>query len=296
MCDFSRYGGPSKEWLVVQADMPPQVPGQSLETRKSVTNAGREDIAMEGMRDLRDDIHMQDFTISSRDDYQLELRCYKPKDLSGESGLFVHLHGGGFLFGTLASEDAICSRLALSADVRVLNVNYRHTPEHKYPTAWNDAEDAIRWVHKHHKELSIDPDRIILGGISAGAWITASLVLAQHLGTHLTEVPRIAGQVLMIPCLVHGDCYDGHLARMASAKLSSREENRDAPILSTGVADTFVRLLDVPNPKSNDTFLNPGNVSVEQIQGLPPTVLGIAGLDPLRDEGLLFGELCVQAA
>ena len=91
--------------------------------------------------------------------------------------IYMHFHGGGFLFGTLSSEDAICSRLAVNTHVVVINVNYRHTPEYTYPAAWNDAEDAFVWVCENIARLNGDPDKIVVGGISAGAWLAASLTV-----------------------------------------------------------------------------------------------------------------------
>ena len=128
----------------------------------------------------------------------------------------MHLHGGGYLFGTLSSEDAICAgpaiRTAAQMPTVVLNLNYRHTLEYVYPTAWLDVQDALAWIHAVAlPEYGIDPARVVVGGISTGANLAAALVLEQHLGRlpqqqqqQQQQLPVISGQVLMSPSLVRG--------------------------------------------------------------------------------------------
>lgn len=296
MCDFSRYGIPSEEWLALEPKLPAPPQGLSIVERKALINAGREEAATEAMKTLSKWVDTADHTITARDGAKIEARSYRPSGHDSESlPVYIHLHGGGFLFGTLSSEDAISARIAINARVCVLNVNYRHTPEHKYPTAWNDAEDAFAWLHDNISLLGGNPSRVLVGGISAGAFLTASLALRKHLGLTLQPYPPIAGLVLMIPCLVHMDCYQQQLAQIQDPSVSSFETCRDAPILSRATCRMFMDLLAVEKPDPNDVQMNPGNASVDQLKGLPPTVFGIAGFDPLRDEGLLFAKKLAEA-
>lgn len=299
MCDFSRYGGPSNEWLAVEATLPvpPSVSGDdSILERRDATNERREAEASEAMKTLASKVELHDYSIPTRDGDAIEARSYRSVTHREEaSPVYMHLHGGGFLFGTLSSEDATCARIASNTGVVVLNVNYRHTPEFTYPTAWNDAEDAFVWLHAHIDELRGDSQRIVVGGISAGAQLSASLVLRKSLGLAANNLPGIAGQVLMIPCLVHMDLYERHLARMKDASISSYLENENAPILPKSTIRMFLDLLKVQHLDIDDLMLNPGNASVDQVRGLPPTTFAIAGLDPLRDEGLLYAETLIKA-
>jgi acetyl esterase/lipase len=242
---------------------------------------------------------MQDYSVPARNGFPLEARSYRPVGLPSSQRLpvYLHLHGGGFAFGTLASEDAICSRIVATlakenTPVVVVNVNYRHTPEYKYPVPWNDAADAFHWVHDHLTELGGDGDNVVVGGISAGAYMTASLTLAQHLGTdeQLAKRPKIKGQVLMIPALVGPGCYAPQLKYLKDPQLSSYVDSEHAPILPVTRINFFMGLLGTKGDET-DLMLNPGNATAEQVQGLPPTTFGIAGRDPLRDEGLFFAKL-----
>ncbi|KAJ5436686.1 Alpha/beta hydrolase fold-3 [Penicillium cf. griseofulvum] len=296
MCDFSKYGFPSEEWLRVEATLP-AAKDQSLSELKVAANEGREAVARIAMPEFSGQIITQNHSIPARDGYKLEARSYRPISASPTEKLpiYMHFHGGGFLFGTLSSEDAICSRLAVSTKVVVVNVNYRHTPEYTYPTAWNDAEDSFLWVCEHIASLNGDPDRIIVGGISAGAWLAASLTLAAS-RSELPASPllRICGQVLMIPALVYTKCYGSQLHQIKDPKLSSYSQNENAPILNMRRKQMFNSLLKVEDPDPSDKRLNPGLLSSDDTKRLPPTTLGIAGYDPLRDEGLLYGKLLAE--
>ncbi|PSR80537.1 Alpha/Beta hydrolase protein [Coniella lustricola] len=302
MCDFSRYGGRSNEWLAIEAELPHSAAGlnQDVLELQAAVNREREEIASSDMQVLSDRVKILDHSITTRDGANIESRSYRPalRDEHEKLPTYMHLHGGGFLFGTLASEDAICSRIAVNASVVVLNVNYRHTPKFTYPTAWNDTEDAFVWLHANIAKLGGDNRKVILGGISAGAQLVAAVTLGKHLqnlGAAAQACPSIAGQVLMIPCLVHMDCYDGHMSRMVNQSVSSYVENADAPILPQSIITKFLSLLKVDNPEPQDLALNPGNVTPEQVKGLPPTIIGVAGLDPLRDEGLLYAKMLTEA-
>lgn len=289
MCDFSEYGGLTQQFLDLQ-EKQPVPPKQSLQELKTATNNGREKVALEEMKSLASQIVMQDYQIPARDGYTLEARSYRsrsaPEDI--KLPLYIHFHGGGFVFGTLSSEDASCARIALNAAVTVLNVNYRHTPEYFYPTAWNDSEDALEWAYTNANALASNSQQIIIGGVSAGAWLTASLMQEKHLN-RTPSSDSVLGQVLMIPCLVHHDNYEGHLERLKSKEVSSYVQNENAPILPKARLDLFNSLL-FPDRVPPERRANPGNATADEIKGLPPAVFGIAGADPLRDEGLLYAQ------
>ncbi|KAJ5382991.1 hypothetical protein N7517_000902 [Penicillium concentricum] len=296
MCDFSKYGIPSKEWLRVEATLP-AAKEQSLSELKLAANEGRELMARKAMAEFLNQVSTQDHLISGRDGYKLEARSYRPISASPTELLpiYMHFHGGGFLFGTLSSEDAVCSRLAVNTQVVVVNINYRHTPEYTYPTAWNDAEDAFLWVCENTALLNGDLDRIVIGGISAGAWLAASLTQAASSSKlPVLPTPAICGQVLMIPALVYTKCYDSQLRQIKDPSVSSYSQNENAPILNMRRKQLFNGLLKVENPDPTDKRLNPGLLSSEDAKKLPSTTLGIAGYDPLRDEGLLYGKLLAE--
>ncbi|ELR02814.1 hypothetical protein VC83_08273 [Pseudogymnoascus destructans] len=131
MCDFSSYGGPSNKWLAIEAGLPPPVANQTVSEMTLKANQGREAIASKAMISLSPQVHMRDHSIQTRDGYSLEARSYRPSLVPASVLLpvYIHFNGGGFVFGTLASKDAICASIAVSVCVVVVNVNYRHAPE-----------------------------------------------------------------------------------------------------------------------------------------------------------------------
>ncbi|KAM5344094.1 hypothetical protein ACJ41O_012631 [Fusarium nematophilum] len=249
------------------------------------------------MKTLSPLVRMKDYHIATRDGAEIEARSYRPASADDAARLpvYMYLHGGGFFFGSLSSEDATCTRIACGSMVTVVNVNYRHTPEAPYPVAWNDTEDAFYWVHDHIDELLGDANQVLVGGISAGAQLAAALALQQHLSPDSLSRPKIAGQILMIPCVVHRACSESQLQQLKDPSASSYVENEEAPILPMTTVKFFTDLLKIEQLDAQDFRLNPGNASGEQVKGMPPTVLGISGLDPLRDEGLLFGKKLAEA-
>ncbi|KAL2849905.1 Alpha/Beta hydrolase protein [Aspergillus pseudoustus] len=305
--DFSEYTGPSEEWIALEKTLPTATPDLTIEQFKDVTNKGREEVAARELveQGLNRKVTLHDLSIPTRDGATLEARSYRPIGINIDTKplpVYIHLHGGGFLFGTLSSEDTSCARIvatlaAQGTPIVVVNVNYRHTPEHKYPVAWHDTEDAFHWIHDNLNlpEITGDAGNVLLGGISAGAWLTAATTLAQNIGEDkaLAARPKIKGQVLMIPALVYYGCYDSQVAQLRDPAVSSWVENRDAPVLPFDRVKLFMELLGVEEGKADeeDLALNPGNASAEQVKGLPPATFGIAGRDPLRDEGLLFAKL-----
>lgn len=292
MADFSEYGIPSKEWAAIASTLPAFSKDQSLEDLKANTNQGREDTARRELGPLASQVVIRDYSITARDGYTLEARSYQATSAPADKPLpiYIHFHGGGFCFGTLSSEDAICSRLVINTNVVVLNVNYRHTPEYSYPTAWNDSEDALDWVNNNADKLDGDREKIIIGGVSAGAWLSASLALS-NLRREIESRVGIIGQVLMIPALVYHECYASQLKLLKDPGLSSYKQNEFAAILPLERVKQFNALLNIKDPDPEDRRLNPGNATAEEVRHLPPTIFGIAGADPLRDEALFYGKL-----
>ncbi|KAJ5957457.1 hypothetical protein N7501_011736 [Penicillium viridicatum] len=97
-----------------------------------------------------------------------------------------------------------------------------------------------------------------------------------------------------MPALVYTECYESQLRQIKCPGVSSYTQNENAPILSMHRKQLFNGLLQVQNPYPTDKRLNPGLLPSEDATMLPPTTLGIAGYDPLRDEGLLYGKLLTE--
>lgn len=239
--------------------------------------------------ELREKVSWRDYSLLTRDKQSIIIRVYRPSHISNAEQLPVYLyfHGGGHLLGTVETEDAACSRLASHAGIVVTSANYRHTPEFKHPTQVHDAWDSFEWLAKNARIIGGDPTRVIVGGISAGAGLAASIVIRQHNMVRRNILPRpdleISGQLICIPWLVHPD--NQPIERHPTA---SFEQNVNAPVLPLSLLRHFTDLLGAQDPKDPD--LNVGLTQDSDIVGLPKTSVLVAGQDLLRDEGLNYAE------
>lgn len=204
-------------------------------------------------------------------------RLYTPGGLERGSALLIFYHGGGWVLGDLDTHDNLCRFLAVHAGVRVLSVDYRRAPEHPFPAAVDDAGTAYRYARAHAAELGADPDRVALGGDSAGATLT--VVTALDAAERGMPVPAFL--LLFYP------------AADATTPRPSRDLFGSGFLLTneniTWFADQYV-----PDAAARaDPRVSPllaGNLST-----LPATYLATAGFDPLRDEGRALGRAMTEA-
>lgn len=298
MSDFSQYDGGKEEWRAVLATAPPldAPPFTRPVERREFFNKLAEAGSAAAMSELTHKIQIRSFTLSARDGTPLDGRSYRPIILGNEPlPVFYYIHGGGFLTGTLDVDDATCTGFALSANVVVVHINYRHTPEFTYPTAWNDTEDGFTWLHEHMDIVGGIPESVVVGGISAGAQLAASLVLQKWLGNVARDAPPIAGQVLMVPLLAHPETRLLQLASCKTKRITSYESNKHADMLPLAELRILFELLNLTNPDPRDLRVNIVNATPDEVKGLPPTTIAVSGLDVLRDEGLEYGKLLAEA-
>ena len=140
---------------------------------------------------------VENLTIPARDGHALPARLYAP---SIESlPVLLYFHGGGFTIGSIATHDVLCRQLSHLAGCAVVSLDYRLAPEHKFPTAANDAWDALHWLADHATSLGLDAARLAVGGDSAGGTLAAMCaVLARD-----ADLP-LALQLLFYPgCAAH---------------------------------------------------------------------------------------------
>lgn len=239
---------------------------------------------------MQEKVSITDFQIATRDGESIPARVYRPKNVPKNVLLPVYLyfHGGGFLFGTLSSEDANCERIIAGLDIVVVNVCYRHTPQFKHPTQATDAWDAFQWTCDHFDAIGGDRDRLIIGGTSAGGSLAAAVVVKENQARlEQNRRIRIKGQVLCIPQLYFSGTMPTNL--LASEEVSSYNQHIDAPIIPRTQLDLFKTLLFMGEGDSN-VQLFVGGCHDEVIAGMPRASFLVAGMDPLRDEALLYAD------
>jgi acetyl esterase/lipase len=192
------------------------------------------------------------------------LRVFSPPDVRG---VYLHLHGGGFVVGSSRLQDERLETLARTCRLAVLSVEYRLAPEHPYPAGPDDCEAAALWLARH-ADVEFGSDRLAIGGESAGANL-AVVTLLRLRDRHGFKGFRAA-------CLVKG-LYDLSLAHAAVA--DDPEPGR-VELRALVAAYAGGRELAAPD-------LSPLNADLE---GLPAALLAVGADDPLLDDSRVLAE------
>jgi len=202
----------------------------------------------------------------------LNARIYSGPAKRSPRPILVYFHGGGWVQGDLDTHDGICGKLAKWAGCIVISVDYRLAPEHKFPAAPLDAIAAYKWVCMNAANLGGDPERIGVGGDSAGGNLAA--VVCQQTAMNGERTPDL--QVLIYPAL------DGRMGT------DSMEELRDAYILPKERMEYFLDLYTRDPEDIEDLRLSPA--LRETVADQPDACIVTGGFDPLRDDGDAYGE------
>ncbi|MBX9420881.1 MULTISPECIES: alpha/beta hydrolase [Streptomyces] len=216
------------------------------------------------------DMEVEDHTVPA--DSPVPVRVYRPHQAQGA---VVWLHGGGFLMGDLDTEHPWAARIAASSGAVVISVGYRLAPEHPYPAALDDAYAVLAWAVAHAAELGVEPDRIAIGGHSAGANLAAAVTL----WARDRQGPPIRFQLLNQPGL--DDRQDSWSAVNFTDTPWFYREKLTASwrhYLGGGQATPYA-----------------APARAEDLTGLPPAYLATAEFDPNRDEGIAYAMRLLQA-
>ncbi len=203
-------------------------------------------------------------------------RLYRP-NAQRDLPLLVFFHGGGWVLGDLESHDLLCRRLALAGKTNVLAVDYRLAPENKFPSAVEDAIEAVDWAFAHAGELQVNVARIMVGGDSAGGNLAA--VVAHERRNN--NKPRLACQILIYPA-----------TDLACASPSYQIAEDGFPVLGS----TMIWFRDhylAERFQEEDWRASPLRAS--DFSDLPPAYVLTAGYDPLSDEGRAYANKLVNS-
>ena len=181
----------------------------------------------------------------------------------------LYLHGGGWVIGDLDSHEGVCRRLANLARCRVLALDYRLAPEHPFPAAVDDSAAALTWMAEHAAEIGIDPNRLAVGGDSAGGNLAAVLALMGRDGT----VPATTFQMLLYP-----------VVDMAMNTGSYKRMTEGVPL----TASSMRWFIDHYAAESQRMDWRTAPIRAVSLAGTPPAFVLTVGHDPLADEGRAY--------
>jgi acetyl esterase len=205
----------------------------------------------------------------------IPVRVYRPE---GEAPLPLLLwyHGGGFVIGDLDTADRNARRLANRAGAVVVSVDYRLAPEHRFPAAVDDSWAALEWARAHAADLGADPERVAVGGDSAGGNLAAVVaLLARDRGVELRYqllVYPVTDQLMSFP---------------------SYAENAEGYLLTRDSMVWFISHYLGDGGDAKDVLASP--LYADDLQGVAPALVITAEFDPLRDEGNAYAERLREA-
>jgi len=206
---------------------------------------------------------------------EIPVRIYWPASAAGSDSAkagFVFYHGGGWVLGNLDGYDHLCHALANAGDCVVVSVDYRLAPEHRFPAAAEDCYAATVWTAQHADELGIDPERIAVGGDSAGGNLAAVVSLMDR----DRETSHVAYQVLIYPITD------------ANLKTPSYIENGEGYFLTTERMAWFWDLYLSDQSEASNPCAAP--LQAESLENLPPAYVMTAEFDPLLSEGDAYAD------
>jgi acetyl esterase/lipase len=200
----------------------------------------------------------------------LRLRVLRPE--TEPRGLYLHFHGGGFVFGRADEFDSHLWRLVEETSLCAVSVDYRLAPEHPFPAAPDDCEDAARWLLERGPTELDTPNVVVIGGESAGAYLAAATLL------RLRDRHDLAGSIAAAN-LVYG-AYD-------LSKTPSQRRWRDHLVLTPEALDFFTAAFapGVGAEGLRDPELSP---LYADLHDLPPAIFTVGTRDPLLDDTLFM--------
>jgi acetyl esterase len=201
----------------------------------------------------------------------IPIRIYTPAG-DGQFPGMVYFHGGGFVRRDLAGVDALCRRFANLVGCIVVAVNYRLSPEHKFPAAPEDCYATTVWVAENCARFNGDPARLAIGGTSAGGNLAA---VVGHMARDRGG-PKLIFQLLVVPTTDF------------TADTPSLKENGAGYLLTREDIEWFKGHY----LKNEEDMTNPlaSPLLASNFAGLPPAFIQTAEFDPFRDEGEADGK------
>jgi acetyl esterase len=199
----------------------------------------------------------------------VRVRIVKPAGSSGVLPVIVYMHGGGWILGNAATHDRLVRELAVGARAALLFVEYPNAPEAHYPVAIEQGYATAQWVIRHGEEKGLDAGRMAVAGESVGGNMAAALTL----------MAKQRGDVTFVQTSMYYPVTD------AAMDTASYEEFAEGHYLTRKAMEWFWDAYTTDPDQRAEITASPNRASIEELEGLPPALLLVDEVDPLRDEG-----------
>lgn len=220
-------------------------------------------------------ISVENIVIPGQDSHSnIRLRLYWPASTAAPAPVLLWFHGGGYILGKPEMDDGLCAYFAHELGITVVAVDYRLAPKYPFPAGLEDGYAALKWVSSNSNELNIDPERIAIGGGSAGGGLAAALSQLAHDKQEIEPV----FQLLVYPMLddrtvLRKDIDDD------SHVIWSQKSNRFGweSYLSQECGAENAPTYSVPARRTD-------------LSGLSPAWIGVGSLDIFHEENTVYGQ------
>jgi len=197
---------------------------------------------------------------------EIPILIHRSVEQTANAPVLIWAHGGGFVSGSPLTTVSRTAALCKCAGVIVVSVDYRLLPEHHFPDNLDDIVTVVEWVMAGGLGSAADPNRIVVGGDSAGGNLAAATCIVAR----SKLMTGIVGQLLEVPVL--------DLSDTSNAMIEAR---RDIPFLAEALHESHERYLALGATRG-DPRCEP--LTIENTKGLPPALLVNCEVDPLRDD------------
>jgi len=213
------------------------------------------------------------------DNHSIKLNIVRPEGKKDKLPVFIFIHGGGWILGDYPTHKRLVRDLVVESGAAAVFVNYTPSPEAHYPQAINEIYAATKWVADNADQINVDGRRMAIVGNSVGGNMTiiTSLMAKKHNG------PEIKLQILMWP------------VADTDFNTPSYQKYGEQRFLTTSLMKWMFDQYTTDENERKQIYISPLQASLEDLKGLPPTLIQVAENDILRDEGEALGRKLDEA-
>ena len=202
--------------------------------------------------------------------FNVPLFVYRPIDQTGQLPVIYWTHGGGLITGEVGQDEHMLKTFAKDFNCMIVAVEYRLAPEHPFPTPLEDIYLGLKWTFDNTDKLNIDPARVVIAGASAGGGLTAAL--AQLVRDRNEFSHPLAFQLLMYPMLDDRN----------TEPLQKAEQDTYIWTKANNIFGWSAYIGDRPGTESTPKYASASRM--ENLEGLPPTMIQVGGIDLFSNE------------